>query len=384
MVKVMIFIDGSWLYANQHILSKRFGDNYRLDYGKLPQVLGEIIAENLGGMPVDVVRTCLFGSNAINYDIDDEQLVQNRRDFYDLLREEYHYEVEVFHVNYRGKRLKRSDRDPEDDFHPQEKCVDIALSTAMLYYAAIPNAYDIAVAVIGDRDFIPTLQHVRKIGKRVAVAGIKESCASEYADYKDPKRLKDFDIIWLGDLLDKLELKISKRRLECQSPLHVGSRFVYTDEFIRKGRRYYCHECKEKYRVQRLEQRDFIQPPMAEYSFEPDSPTSYGEIKKLLVRRLEDGSENKYGFIRNERGDYYFHSMDLMDDVDFEFLREGDPVMFDVAIQPNPGSRDKPNGKGVNVKLMDRREQPVPASPPLQSSAPVSSSQPFSPQSYQL
>ncbi len=384
MVKVMIFIDGSWLYANQHILSKRFGDNYRLDYGKLPQVLGEIIAENLGGMPVDVVRTCLFGSNAINYDIDDEQLVQNRRDFYDLLREEYHYEVEVFHVNYRGKRLKRSDRDPEDDFHPQEKCVDIALSTAMLYYAAIPNAYDIAVAVIGDRDFIPTLQHVRKIGKRVAVAGIKESCASEYADYKDPKRLKDFDIIWLGDLLDKLELKISKRRLECQSPLHIGSRFVYTDEFIRKGRRYYCHECKEKYRVQRLEQRDFIQPPMAEYSFEPDSPTSYGEIKKLLVRRLEDGSENKYGFIRNERGDYYFHSMDLMDDVDFEFLREGDPVMFDVAIQPNPGSRDKPNGKGVNVKLMDRREQPVPASPPLQSSAPVSSSQPFSPQSYQL
>jgi len=380
----MIFIDGSWLYANQHILSKRFGDNYRLDYGKLPQVLGEIIAENLGGMPVDVVRTCLFGSNAINYDIDDEQLVQNRRDFYDLLREEYHYEVEVFHVNYRGKRLKRSDRDPEDDFHPQEKCVDIALSTAMLYYAAIPNAYDIAVAVIGDRDFIPTLQHVRKIGKRVAVAGIKESCASEYADYKDPKRLKDFDIIWLGDLLDKLELKISKRRLECQSPLHIGSRFVYTDEFIRKGRRYYCHECKEKYRVQRLEQRDFIQPPMAEYSFEPDSPTSYGEIKKLLVRRLEDGSENKYGFIRNERGDYYFHSMDLMDDVDFEFLREGDPVMFDVAIQPNPGSRDKPNGKGVNVKLMDRREQPVPASPPLQSSAPVSSSQPFSPQSYQL
>ncbi len=362
----MIFIDGSWLYANQHILSKRFGDNYRLDYGKLPQVLGDIISQNLGNVPVDVVRTCLFGSNAINYDIEDEQLVQNRRDFYDLLREEYHYEVEVFHVNYRGKRLKRSDRDPDDDFHPQEKCVDIALATAMLYYAAIPNAYDIGVAVIGDRDFIPTLQHVRKIGKRVAVAGIKESCASEYADYKDPKRLKDFDIIWLGDLLDRLELKISKRRLECQSPLHVGSRFVYTDEFIRKGRKYYCPECKEKYRLQRFEQREFIQPPAAEYAnaLEPDSPTSYGEIKKLLVRRLEDGSENKYGFIRNERGDHYFHSMDLMDDVDFEFLREGDPVMFDVAIQPNPGSREKPNGKGVNVKLMDRREVPAPIGVP--------------------
>lgn len=374
----MIFIDGSWLYANQHILSKRFGDNYRLDYGKLPQVLGDIISQNLGNVPVDVVRTCLFGSNAINYDIEDEQLVQNRRDFYDLLREEYHYEVEVFHVNYRGKRLKRSDRDPDDDFHPQEKCVDIALATAMLYYSAIPNAYDIGVAVIGDRDFIPTLQHVRKIGKRVAVAGIKESCASEYADYKDPKRLKDFDIIWLGDLLDRLELKISKRRLECQSPLHVGSRFVYTDEFIRKGRKYYCPECKEKYRLQRFEQREFIQPPAAEYAntFEPDSPTSYGEIKKLLVRRLEDGSENKYGFIRNERGDYYFHSMDLMDDVDFEFLREGDPVMFDVAIQPNPGSREKPNGKGVNVKLMDRREVPAPiggagAIQPAPYSAPV-------------
>src|SRR5437899_11811370 len=105
-----------------------------------------------------------------------------------------------------GRRLRRQDRDPNDSFEPKEKCVDISLATSMLYFAAIPYAYDIAIGVVGDQDFKPVLQHVRRLGKRVAIASIKGCCAPEFADPADEARVKDFDIIWMDNFLDELEL----------------------------------------------------------------------------------------------------------------------------------------------------------------------------------
>src|SRR5437899_5914086 len=106
-----------------------------------------------------------------------------------------------------GRRLRRQDRDPNDSFEPKEKCVDVSLATSMLYFAAIPFAYDIAIAVVGDQDFKPVLQHVRRLGKRVAIASIKGSCADDLADVTDQARIKDFDLVWIDNLLQKLELK---------------------------------------------------------------------------------------------------------------------------------------------------------------------------------
>jgi uncharacterized LabA/DUF88 family protein len=37
----------------------------------------------------------------------------------------------------------------------QEKCVDISLAVEMLSLATVPDAYDIAVIITGDKDFIP-------------------------------------------------------------------------------------------------------------------------------------------------------------------------------------------------------------------------------------
>lgn len=59
----------------------------------------------------------------------------------------------------------------------KEKCVDIALASEMLYYATLPNAYDIAVLVSGDFDFMPALLKVRQQGKRVAVCATRKSCS---------------------------------------------------------------------------------------------------------------------------------------------------------------------------------------------------------------
>src|SRR5437899_1040965 len=152
-----------------------------------------------------------------------------------------------------GRRLRRQDRDPNDSFEPKEKCVDISLATSMLYFAAVPQAYDIAITVIGDQDFKPVLQHVRRLGKRVAIASIRDSCAPELADSRDEARVKDFDVIWLDDLVEKLELKYERHQLQCEGPAHKGNRLVWTTFHPRKGQRFYCDACREEFNRQRLE-----------------------------------------------------------------------------------------------------------------------------------
>jgi cold shock CspA family protein/uncharacterized LabA/DUF88 family protein len=356
MAKIMIFIDGSWLYNNSYSLSRQYGERYNLDYGKLPNVLGEVIGKNLGQSDVDIVRTYLFGSLPRNYDILDDELVTRQKNFYDLLKEEYHYEVEIFPIDYRGHRIKKSDRNPNDDFQPQEKCVDIALATSMLYLAAIPYSYDIAVAVIGDRDFMPMLQHVRRLGKRVAIASIKDSCTYVYSDPKDEYRLKDFDIIWIEDYLEILELKLQRRKLECQSPHHVGDRSVYTTDFLRKGLKFYCDDCKTKFQKQRKKQEDKIRASYQAQALDGEESEISDEIRcegTIKYKNVEGG----YGFITGVKGDYYFHLSVLLGDIEFSDLKIGDRVVFDPDIPPDPNA-EKPAGKASNVQLKtDKNEK---------------------------
>src|SRR4028118_414325 len=119
-MKVMLFIDGTWLYANTPQLSRVYGNpNYRVDFGKLPQVLAEEVIHQSGMPgPADVVRTYLFGSYARNCDPRDEMTAQSHLELYDVLKQEYRYEVELYPTNFLGKRLRREDRDPEDPFEP--------------------------------------------------------------------------------------------------------------------------------------------------------------------------------------------------------------------------------------------------------------------------
>lgn len=345
MLKLMFFIDGTWLYSNQQHLTEAFGQNFVIDYGKLPKVLANAIEQETG-VGCDVVRTMLFGSNAIHYQMVDEHLVERRRDFFELLREEFHFEVEVYPIDYRGRRLRRKDRDQYDDFEPTEKCVDIALASQLLYFSAVPNAFDIAVIVAGDKDFIPAIQAVRRLGKRVVIASIKKSCPAEFRDRKDAQKLRDFDLIWLDDILDRLELKIEMRRLECRSPFHKGDKMVYSDAFIRKGRKFYCPSCIEEYN--RLKERDvneFVADGMLEHiEGMPDS----GQILTGFIKRLH--REKFYGFIQTTAGDFFFHLSDLTS-MDFQDLEVGMRVRFEVIIAPDPSSMDKPNGKATRVEL---------------------------------
>lgn len=200
--RAMVFIDGTWLgvvanrLADQHDVQGRPGGP--LDFGQLPRVCAESVSGQMTpGASLDVVRTYWFGSIAANFDPIDSDVVQRRSEFFDALRRQHRYEVVRYETDYRGGRVRRTERSVEDE--PREKAVDVALATALLEMAAL-NAYDIAIVIAGDRDFVPALQAVRRLGKRVALVTARGSCPREFSDANDAARVRDFDPLLLDAL----------------------------------------------------------------------------------------------------------------------------------------------------------------------------------------
>ncbi len=203
MAKAMLFIDGTWLYHNQLRLRDRFqkdakaGEDFKLDYEKLPKVLAEAAQKklNISG-EIDLSRKFLFGSYKFVEKVNEEET--KRQKFFMLMRDRLNYELELYKLE---QRLENG-----SIIEQKEKCVDVALAASMLYYASLPNAYDVAIAVLGDRDFVPALRKTRMLGKRVVVASIKGSCHKEIMCYPagiEATKVKD-EIVWFDDLLSKL------------------------------------------------------------------------------------------------------------------------------------------------------------------------------------
>ena len=345
MPKVMIFIDGTWLYYSKYNLGEQKED-FNIDYGKLSQVLADQLADQLGERHVDLVRTHLFGSYAHNYDAQDEESVRRQRDFFQMLQERYHYDVNIFPIDFKGRRLRRFDRDPEDSFEPKEKCVDIALASSLMFQAALPHAFDIAIVVLGDQDFVPLLQNVRQLGKRVAVASIRACCCSEYSDPVNKASVKDFETIWLDDILDDLHLSYESQQLRCESPLHIGDEMVWTTYVPRPGENFYCDDCRDKYSQQRGGSNTNERIP-GSYPLSSNN-TGGASIEKDLDGVIKTKFPDRgFGFINGEDGfDYFFHISDLQDGLEFETIEDGLPVVFDVT-KP---SRNGKAGASGNVR----------------------------------
>ena len=204
--RAMVFIDGTWLAVTANRLAEQHGvfggTGVPLDFGALPRICAqEVAAQMATGTALDVVRTHYFGSIATNFDPVDQDAVQRRSEFLDGLRRHHRYEVFRFETDYRGHRVRRTPGN--DGFFPPEKAFDVGLATSLLEMAAV-SAYDIAIVVCGDRDFVPALQAVRRLGKRVAIVSARGSCAREFSDPNDPARVRDFDPLWLDQLWSKV------------------------------------------------------------------------------------------------------------------------------------------------------------------------------------
>jgi cold shock CspA family protein len=305
MLKAMLFIDGNWLYKCTPGLgrvSNRPG--LKIDYGELPTVLMQELSRRVGS-EVDLVRKFLFASYPEHYDELDTPAARRTVDFLLMLVERQYYEVVSFPIDYRGRRLRAADRDPDDDFDPHEKCIDVALASTMLYYAALPHSYDIALAVLGDKDLKPALKNARLLGKRVAIASIQANCAKEYRDPGTSHALKDFDIIWLDHLVDRIAYDYDPVPLE-PKPLAVPLGEELSD---------------------------------ALGILQDQENAGRSQMPELLVGRVKNiVSDRGFAFLQTRDGrDYFFHMSFLEDGIEFDKLRTGDEFAFEVEREPAAG-----------------------------------------------
>ena len=229
-VKAMVFVDGSWLYHNRKtIVNVASTDDFEIDYEKLPHLIAEVLGDKLD-IDVDIVRTCYFGVIAINkpgYN------PTKQRAFYDYLSERCYFETELHSIDFRQPPTSRLD----------ERCVEIALASSMMYYAAMPGAFDVAVLLGGDLDYLPLLRRVRSLGKRVQLVALhntdKRIATSE--ELLRDATLYDFPPIYLDAHTEALRHQREEKTRACG---------VCAKEEVTSwtGTEFCCSACRDKVR----------------------------------------------------------------------------------------------------------------------------------------
>ena len=193
-VKVMVFIDGTWLYYSIHgrrpgcPVTKKYGVGWELSHSVAFDRLAYLISHHLHTQLlerhhtnrfVEVSRTLVFTSARK----DTNPMSQRLRMFREM--EACNFDV---HMSVTAGQ--------------QEKCIDISLAVEMMHYASTEGAYDVAVLLSGDKDFMPALSRIRYKGKQVALCSMRNCCSRDLVD--PAAHVRDFEPIWLDDYLDYL------------------------------------------------------------------------------------------------------------------------------------------------------------------------------------
>lgn len=367
--RAMVFIDGTWLavttnrLADQHGIFGRTGGP--LDFGAVPRVCAQEIAAQMAlSAGIDVVRTHYFGSIATNYDLQDQDAVQRRSEFFDSLRRHHRYEVYRYETDYRGHRVRRTPGD--DGYTPPEKAVDVGLATTLLEMAAV-SAYDIAIVVCGDRDFVPALQAVRRLGKRVALVSARGSCARELSDPNDPMRLRDFDVLWLDQLWPQVVSPAARpvARVGSEESGPAGETFVESKSESKSE-----SPSAETPRTESLAAESPYADDGASFRAESGMANSLtaNVVPETVSGPVVEGTVTKvhahgYGFVRGDDGnDYYFRRADFSDVGAFARLER---FRSRVSFRISEPSRNGQAGRAATLTIVGITENPVTAPRPF-------------------
>jgi len=232
-VKTMIFIDGSWLYHSRQALFESLGEEsgFEIDYKRIPDIIAHQIA-NLLDSEVDVVRTNYFGTIPVNKQ---GYNPTKQKAFYEFLAMQCAYDTEILEIDFR--------REPEA--HPDDKWVNVSLAAAMIHFASMPGAYDMAVLVAGEADYIPLLRRVRSMGKRVQIVSMnnidgKNLCS---ASLLTTPGIQDMPPIFLDEHSQQIRLVREEQSRPCKN---CGRAEVTTWA----GPEFFCSNCRTEHRKQ--------------------------------------------------------------------------------------------------------------------------------------
>lgn len=204
-LKTMLFIDGTWFYYSLYRrkpkecpICQKYGVGwqyrYRFDWNALPRVICEQLVEqqenrgwsssgstdlNSGKRPIEIVRASVFTSFLTNTRQNSNRAIMFKE------MADANYDIHMLPSFTQGK----------------EKCVDISLAVDMVHFATVPNAFDVALLLSGDKDFIPAMVRTRQKGKKVGLVSMRRGCNQ---DLYDTPHVKDFDVVWIEEFLDQL------------------------------------------------------------------------------------------------------------------------------------------------------------------------------------
>lgn len=219
-LKAMLFIDGTWLYYSlntrnpmRDAVIPKFGmgwqNNYKVDWQALPRLICTQIEKQRNSTtsfsgsdrPLEISRVMVFTSakketdpNSIRMRMFREMAIAN-------------YDVYMMETIGQG-----------------EKCVDIQLAVEMLHYATVPNAYDVAILLSGDKDFVPALVRTRQKGKQVCISSMRAGCNRVL--YESYPHIRDYDVVWLENCLDELIVPISEEERSRRDRAGYASSFT--------------------------------------------------------------------------------------------------------------------------------------------------------------
>ena len=213
-LRAMLFIDGTNLYystfGRQRVIGHKFGNDWpkthKIDWNEWPRVICEALQKQIfeqgwSARPVEIVRACVFTAY--------KKSTGRKSDRVQMFEDMSNAGYDVHIMEATGD---------------VEKCVDIQLATEILHYATVPKAYDIAILLSGDKDFLPALIRTRQKGKRVAIVASKVGCNQAFFDTPN---IKDFDMIFWDDYLDRLVKPLTNEELEMRKSAGEVSDFIF-------------------------------------------------------------------------------------------------------------------------------------------------------------
>lgn len=97
--------------------------------------------------------------------------------FYRMLKERLHWETEIFPL---GSKTVRCSHCGHGRRTYTEKGVDVALATRLLTHAS-NRAFDTAILVSGDKDYLGTVRAAKTLGLRVEIVSFRRSLSNDLA-----------------------------------------------------------------------------------------------------------------------------------------------------------------------------------------------------------
>ena len=155
--KTICFIDNANIFHGQH------DAGWRIDWEKFQHYLEK---------DEPIWQTYFFASET-------DPPREEALGFYQFLKEQLRWEVVLYPL---GKKTVRCQHCDHTDTVLTEKGVDVGLATKMLTLG-LNQAYETALLVSGDRDYLETIKYLKGIGLRVEViswrSGLSDAVAAE-------------------------------------------------------------------------------------------------------------------------------------------------------------------------------------------------------------